>query len=37
MEGDRKGFAGSLEEREYGNKLEENGVFEKEYTIEIVE
>lgn len=32
---DREGFAGNLAEREYGNKLEENGIFEKEYTIEI--
>lgn len=33
---DREGFEGSLAEREYGNKLEEDGVFEREYTIEIM-
>ncbi|MCI9078702.1 MAG: aldose 1-epimerase family protein [Lachnospiraceae bacterium] len=33
---DREGFTGSLEEREYGNKLESNRVFEQEYTIEIM-
>lgn len=34
---DREGFTGSLEEREYGNKLEGDGVFEREYIIEISE
>lgn len=33
---DREGFTGSLEEREYGNKLEGVGVFEREYIIEII-
>jgi len=32
---DREGFTGSLEEREYGNKLEKGGIFEKSYIIEI--
>ena len=32
---DREGFTGSLEEREYGNKLESSGLFERGYTIEI--
>lgn len=32
---DRAGFEGSLEEREYGNKLETGEVFERSYTIEV--
>jgi len=33
---DRAGFEGSLEEREYGNRLEAGEVFERSYTIEVV-
>ena len=32
---DRVGFAGTLEEREYGNKLSENESFTSSFTIEI--
>ncbi len=32
---DREGFNGSLQDREYGNKLKEGEVFERSYTIEV--